>query len=199
MSPGYKGAIRGRNEQSGRYVFIAAVLAGFTLVLRLLGASGLGIGVLAAVIFLNAGGRDTTELALSSFTVQSADAAAAPRMAAESAAASSKAELVKSMTGTFGNSGRINGHALGAGDMRLADSAFLPAAVEATSSVSTYRFSSSEPTNAWIFIYQADGVDLPASGITKGQVEAAIVLDDATGKVVSVSIGGWDPDAIPDK
>lgn len=162
-------------------------------------AAGLGIGVLAAVLFFHAAGPATTELALSSFVVKTADAEAAPRMTNEAAAAAGRTELTKSLADTMGSNALINGHPLGVKDMHLVDSAFLPAAVEATSSVSTYRFKSSEPMNVWIFIYQADGVDLPDSGIYNGQAEAAIVLRDASGEVASVSVGAWDPDGMPGK
>ncbi len=155
---------------------------------------GLTAGVLVAVFGLN-GGNATSEIVLGSFTVRTADAAAQPRLTREAAETIAGAAAAERLTGTISTLALKSGRSLRAEDLALAGSAFAPAAVEVSSSVSTFRYRSSRPADLWVFIYRADGIEMPDWGIADGVVE--VVIDDLTGKVESADVLRYNPHAEP--
>ncbi|HSP56119.1 MAG TPA: hypothetical protein VLS25_11080 [Dehalococcoidia bacterium] len=165
-------------------------IVGF-LVMTLVGA---GAGVIAAVVLLRGGDAGSTIL-LSNFEVRTADAQAAPAMSAGSAETIARTAAASKMTETIVNTARLRGNPIEAVDLVEKDGGFAPAALEVKSHVSNFRYTSSEATDLWVFIYEVKGVEMPDWNITDGVVEVDAVINDKTGGTESVSVLRYNPNA----
>lgn len=162
-----------------------------------LAAFGLGIGVLIALFAPLGGADETSEVILGSFKVRTANATGQPRMTGEAASSAARAAADQRLTDTIAGLATINGRSLRVGNLRVAQTAFAPAAVEISSSVSTFRYRTNPPEDLWIFIYRTEGVEMPDWGISDGVVEVEIVINDQTGQLESGGVLRYNPNAQP--
>lgn len=164
------------------------------IILVTMAVSGLIAGVLLSVLILDGGVR-TSDITLGSFHVRSANAAGQPRFSEQAAEEAARAAAGQRLGETISGLASFNGRAINASDLSVVGSVFAPAAVEVSSSVSTFRFKTQPPADLWIFIYRAAPVAMPDWGITDGVVEVQIVVNDATGSIESANVLRYNPNA----
>ncbi len=162
-----------------------------------LAAFGLGIGVFIALFAPLGGADETSEIILGDFKVRTANATGQPRMTKEAASAAATAAADQGLMDTVVGLATIKGRSLNVGDVRVAQAAFAPAAVEISSTVSTYRFLTDLPKDLWIFIYRTEGVEMPDWGISDGVVEVEVVINDQTGQVEGAGVLRYNPNMQP--
>ncbi len=161
------------------------------IVVALLGAA---VGITAGFLLREGGMSD---LVRGSLTIRTADAEAGPRLTQAEAEAIARKALADHIAGTIAGTVKVSGRAVRLDDLVAVESGFAPAAVEVTSSVSALRYEGGEPENLWVFTYRAVDVPMPDWGITDGVVEASAIVNDTTGKIVSMDALQYNPHGAP--
>jgi DNA-binding CsgD family transcriptional regulator len=77
--------------------------------------------------------------------------------------------------------------------MQRLDFRFLPGVESAVTSIDT-AFSRGEKTNVWVASWERDGVFNPHTGLNDGTAYVVVVMEDGTGRVLSSSSGGRQPE-----
>jgi hypothetical protein len=89
----------------------------------------------------------------------------------------------------------LDGNPVTVSDLELRETKFAWRSRELASSVSSYRYGTSEPADLWLVSYRASDVEMPDWGITDGVVEVRVVLSDVTGEVVAADVMRLNPDS----
>jgi len=101
-------------------------------------------------------------------------------------------DRVSPETGAFVPAARVDGHPIDFGDLTLREFRFAPSITEYTTVADTFG-GFTEPTDAWIAVWERDGVPAPEWDNVETTVMIAIVMEDGTGVIDSIQAGKSDP------
>lgn len=166
------------------------------LVLGSIAVVGLVVGAILAT-FVWDSGDGLSRVALGNFNIRTANAEGQPLMSRRAVEATARKAIEARLPETVSSKdlAQIEGRAIRASDLQLVDSAFAPEAIEITSSVVNFTFTSSSPRSVWVLIFRAQPVKMPDWGIDDGVVEAQIVVNDETGGMEASNILRYNPNA----
>ncbi|MBN9493455.1 hypothetical protein J0H33_08940 [bacterium] len=104
------------------------------------------------------------------------------------------AELAATLNRPHGSDGvnvpavTIGGHPITVSDLQLTQIEFLPAATKVVSAENT-DLTLQKPTDVWVAAWKRTGVPAPDWGGIPTTVRAVAVIEDGTGKVLSIDVG----------
>lgn len=157
--------------------------------------------LLAISLLTDEGGiTDATIGILKVQSAKAADAAAPPTTAQAAietvarAAMATQLERANASAGPTHEYAVVNGHTVTADDLQLMQSTFVPSVAKVTSATGA-MFTTGVPFDAWVVVFQAQDVPVPAWG-AHGLLESVVVVEDGTIRVRSSGVRLVNPAAV---
>lgn len=136
-----------------------------------------------------------TGVFLGSFEADSAGAAEPPKLQDSEAEAAARSIIGDWMpqTDVTQRAIKASGMPVGAGDLRLEELVFVPAATRVSAEKHAFEYTTPKPANVWIAVFQANDLRMDDWGISDGGLFVSVVFEEDTLKAKSVRIERFNP------